>query len=57
MIQRILDIQDNIGCWNYSRELTGGQDSKKISRNTCKDVLNVNKIKSNTNEEQANYTH
>ena len=57
MIQQILDIQDNTECWNYSRELTGGQDSKKISRNMYKDVLNVNKIKSNTNEEQANYTH
>jgi len=42
---------------NYSRGLTGGQDSKKISKNMCKDVLNVNKIKFSTNEEQANYIH
>ena len=53
----ILDIQDNTECWNYSRGPTGGQDSKKISRNTCKNTLNINKIKFNTNEEKANYIH
>ncbi len=30
------------------RKFTGGQDSKKMSRNTYKDVLDVNKTKSNT---------
>jgi len=39
------------------KRITGGQDSKKISRNMCKDVLNVNKINSSTNEEQVNYIH
>ena len=57
MIQQILDIQDDAECWNYSRRLTSGQDSEKISRNTCKNVLNINKIKFSTNKEQMNYIH
>ena len=57
MIQRILDTQINTECWNYSKEHIGGQDSKKMSRNTYKDALNVNKIKFNTNEKQVNYIH
>ena len=42
------DIQDNKRCWNYSRETTGGQDSKKMSRNTYKGILGINKTKSST---------
>ena len=56
-IQQILDIQDNTECWNYSRGLTGGWDSKRISRNTYKDISNINKIKSSINKEQVNYIH
>ena len=57
MTQWIFDTQVNTECWNYSREHIGGQDSKKMSRNTCKDALNVNKIKFNTNRKQVNYIY
>ena len=57
MIQQILDIQNNIECWNYSRGLIGGQDSKRISRNMCKDVSNTNKTRFSTNEKQENYIY
>ena len=51
------DIQNNNECWNYSRGTIGGQDSKKMSRNTYKGVSDVNKTKSSTRRNQENYIH
>ena len=51
------NIQNNDKCWNHSRGTTGGQDSKKMSRNTYKNVLDVNKTRSNTRKNQENYIY
>jgi len=53
----MLVIQNNRECWNWSREITGGQESKRISRNMFKNVLSANKIKSNIKRNQENYTY
>ena len=49
--------QDNKECWNWSRKITGGQASKRILRNIFKDISSANKIKSNIQRSQKNYTH
>ena len=53
----MLVTQDNRECWNWSREITGGQESKRISRDMFKDVSSTNKTKSNIKRNQKNYTH
>ena len=44
----MLATQDSQKCWNWSNETTGGQELKKMSRNTFKDISNANRTKYNT---------